>query len=82
LKKKLTAAEEGLAEARKRIIGEWLSFCGPVTQDFIQKKLGLKTDLLKFALKDLLDSHWIISCRLVTESTSDEICDRENFEIR
>ena len=74
-------AEEGLAEARQRIIGEWLSFYGPVTQDFIQKKLGLRTDLLKFALKDLLDSHWIISGRLVTDSAKDEICDRENFEI-
>ncbi|MHB9130976.1 MAG: DEAD/DEAH box helicase [Armatimonadota bacterium] len=63
------------------LIGEWLSFYGPVAVAFVSSTLGLTTDQLQPCLDDLLDTQRIIQGRLIVDGSADDLLDSENYEI-
>ncbi len=74
-------AEGDADEAMTAIVGEWLSFYGPVRAEFIERSLGVAESRLSLAIEDLIESQDVISGKLVTGGPEDGICDTENFEI-
>jgi ATP-dependent helicase Lhr and Lhr-like helicase len=67
-------------EDRTSLLGQWLQFYGPVTIGFIHSVFGLSSDQLDLIVEDLVDSQRLIQGQLVTDGTSDVVCDSENFE--
>jgi ATP-dependent helicase Lhr and Lhr-like helicase len=62
-------------------LAEWLRFYGPRPISFIQKTLGVEEESLQLTLEDLIDSQTLLRGQLIKGGRSDEICERENFEI-
>lgn len=63
-----------------QILSEWIQFYGPFQAEWIGRVLGLTNDRLQPALQDLLDDEKMIQGLLITDVTTDSICDAENFE--
>ncbi|MBN2326531.1 MAG: DEAD/DEAH box helicase [Candidatus Omnitrophica bacterium] len=61
--------------------GAWLAFYGPVSKSFISERLGIQGDVLEEAIQSLLEEERLIFGILRKDSTMEEICDRQNFEI-
>jgi len=74
-------AETGENGGRTRIIGEWLSFYGPVSPEFIPKKLGIPDGRVQTTVKDLADAGRVVMGTLITGGGEEDVCDRENLEI-
>ena len=72
-------AEEG--EDLSWFLGQWLQYYGPKNADFIAITLGIRRDRLEAAVEDLLDARKLLKGELVSGGGTEEICDRENFEI-
>jgi len=62
------------------LLGEWMQYYGPLSIEFIQKKLGLDRELLASALQDLTESETAVFGVLVSGSTEEVFCDSANFE--
>ena len=62
------------------LLGQWLQYYGPRTFEFLRETFGIKTEPLRLALEDLVDSQKVIQGQLVTDGPPDEFCDSENFE--
>jgi len=73
--------DSGVEADATKIIGEWLSFYGPLSSDRVRATLGITEDRLQSALKDLLDGGSILTGALITDGPEDDLCDRENFEV-
>ncbi|MHB1000729.1 MAG: DEAD/DEAH box helicase [Armatimonadota bacterium] len=63
------------------ILGEWLSYYGPLSIDSIGETLGIGDERLMLEVEDLIDTQRIIQGRLVQDGAEFDICDSENFEI-
>jgi len=63
------------------LLGQWLQFYGPVSGEFIQKKLGIEKQTLNLFLDSLIEERQIISGTLVVKGSDQDICDSDNFEI-
>ena len=62
------------------LLGQWLSFYGPVSETWVLSVFG-RTGEAEQALLSLMELERIIKGRFTTGTTEDEFCDRENFEI-
>ncbi len=74
-----SSIEEREADACN-LLGQWLSFYGPVSEKWVLSVLG-GTNEAEQALLTLMELERIIKGKFTTGTTEDEICDRENFEI-
>ena len=61
------------------LLGEWLSFYGPLDPEVLCHNLGLDEARLKPVLEDLIDTGAVIAGTLIIDGP-EEICDSENFE--
>lgn len=61
-------------------IGQWLSFYGPVAENFICETFGLPVEALSSVLAALLEGEMIVTDVLTSGSEKTEVCDRENLE--
>lgn len=59
----------------------WLSYYGPIPQDFLQEIFGFSDDQLSETIASLLEAEQIVRARLRKETPLHEICDLQNFEI-
>ena len=75
---KETDSEETPADV---FLAGWLSFYGPVAEDFMQAVFGLPAARMAETVTSLLESDQIVRGEFKKETESREICDRENFEI-
>jgi ATP-dependent Lhr-like helicase len=62
------------------ILGEWLSFYGPVTLGFVARSLGLDPDRLARTAADLVDAGTLVAGPLVDGEAGEWIADTRNFE--
>ncbi|MDI9584284.1 MAG: DEAD/DEAH box helicase [Acidobacteriota bacterium] len=62
------------------VLGEWLSFFGPVSPDVISRTLGLEPERVAACVGDLIDSEAVIQGLLVRNGPANDICDSANFE--
>jgi len=62
------------------LIGQWLSFYGPVPPDFIARKLGLPDEVCMNAIKTLLAEESIVADVFTAAGGEAQLCDRENLE--
>jgi ATP-dependent Lhr-like helicase len=72
---------EETAHMRMRLLGEWMSFYGPMTLDKAQKKMGMEMDLFAAAVDDLIEAGKVLYGKFTANQQADEICDKENFSI-
>jgi ATP-dependent Lhr-like helicase len=63
------------------LLGQWISFYGPVNIDHIQATLAIELNILAEALEDLINVQTVITGQLLDTGPDDLICDAENFEI-
>ncbi|OGR25710.1 MAG: hypothetical protein A2277_09300 [Desulfobacterales bacterium RIFOXYA12_FULL_46_15] len=63
------------------ILGQWLSFYGPVAPSFIQKSLGIDKSRLDDLISRLVEEHKIITGLLIENGSDPDICDSDNYEI-
>ena len=63
------------------LLGQWLSFYGPVSVEQIQESLGIEPPRLALALEDLIADQTVITGELLDNGPDNLICDAENFEI-
>jgi ATP-dependent helicase Lhr and Lhr-like helicase len=63
------------------LLGEWLSYYGPLDIRTINAKLGIGLSELALALEDLVESQKVIVGGLVTGAAGEQVCDSENFEV-
>jgi ATP-dependent helicase Lhr and Lhr-like helicase len=79
--------EEGMAEDPAEgedlawLLGQWLSFYGPKSAEFLRRTLGITEDRLLPAVEDLVDAEKAVQGRLITGGGPEDIGDSENFEI-
>lgn len=62
------------------LLGQWLQSYGPVSEPFIQRKLGITREMLKTCLSELTESGHLVNGLLIKDGNPDHFCDRENFE--
>ena len=74
-----SSTEEREADACN-LLGQWLSFYGPVPEKWVLSVLG-GIEEAEQALLALMELERIIKGKFTTGTIEDEICDRENFEI-
>jgi len=70
-----------VSQERMRLLGEWLSFYGPISAAEIKEKTGLKHGLLNSIIQDLADAGSILSGLIMIGSETELLCDKENFNI-
>ena len=70
-----------VSQERMRLLGEWLSFYGPISEELIIEKTGLKKGILKNITQDLAEAGSILSGSFMIGSEAELICDKENFSI-
>lgn len=75
---RLTDIEDSAAEA---FLARWLTFYGPVREQFVQGVFGLSPARLSETVSTLLESDQIVRQNFKDATEPFEICDRENFEI-
>lgn len=63
------------------LLGQWLSYHGPLTIESIAETLGLALTDLTPLLDDLVDDRRVVTGRLVEGEEADRLCDAENMEI-
>ena len=69
--------EEG---APGNLLGQWLSFYGPMQIDRVERTLALREDLLADALRTLEETGQIVIDRFAEGAVSPEVCDASNLE--
>ncbi len=74
-----SSTEEREADACN-LLGQWLSFYGPVPEKWVLSVLGGIEEAGQ-GLLSLMELERIIKGKFTAGTTEDEICDRENFEI-
>ncbi len=62
-------------------LGQWLSYYGPVSFEFIGKVTGLSDSSVHETLERLERDNRVVRIRIGNEESGPKICDRENFEI-
>jgi ATP-dependent helicase Lhr and Lhr-like helicase len=72
---------EELEQERMRLVGEWLSFYGPMSLLRIREKIGINAKLLDRIVNDLAESDRILRGNFFRDLEDEHICDRENFGI-
>ncbi len=78
----ISGVEDG-EEAESRYgdsLGEWFSFYGPRTLEFVADTLGFTPDRAVQALEELADSRKVIAGTLLTGDDAVYFCDAANFE--
>jgi ATP-dependent Lhr-like helicase len=70
-----------VSQERMRLLGEWLSFYGPVSETFIIETTGIKKGLLTTIIEDLAEAGRILRGTLVLGSEVEQIGDKDNFGI-
>jgi ATP-dependent Lhr-like helicase len=68
-------------EAGASLLGQWLSFYGPVSLDFIRNSLGLEKSRLEDLIHALVEDRRVIAGLLVDNGSDTDICDSDNYEI-
>ncbi len=68
-------------DAGASLLGQWLSFYGPVSLDFIRNSLGLEPSRLEDVINTLVEDRRVIVGLLVDNGSDTDICDSENYEI-
>ena len=63
------------------LLGQWLSFYGPVSLDFIQNSLGIEKSRLEDLISTLVEERRVIAGLLVDKGSDTDICDSDNYEI-
>jgi ATP-dependent Lhr-like helicase len=77
----LDSDPDAVDQDRVRLLGEWISFYGPVSVELIKKKLGLEPQLLDRILNDLIETGNVHKGQFVLGRESEQVCDKENFGI-
>lgn len=72
---------EEKAQLRMRLLGEWMSFYGPMTFGTVLKKIGVASGLFSAIVEDLVQAGKVLRGSFTAGLEEDEICDRENFNI-
>jgi ATP-dependent helicase Lhr and Lhr-like helicase len=62
-------------------LGQWLRFYGPRPPDVLAETLGIPPSTLTAIIEDLCAGQIIIFGQLLKDRRTEQICDRENFEI-
>jgi len=74
-------APEDTAQIRMNLMGEWLSFYGPMTFGTVQQKTNIEPGILATVIADLVEAGKVLNGRFTVGSEVDEICDKDNFSI-
>ena len=72
---------EETAQKRMRLLGQWLSFYGPMTLDNALEKIGMEIGVFTVAMNDLIEAGKVLRGNFTDSLQADEICDKENFSI-
>jgi ATP-dependent Lhr-like helicase len=72
--------EKDLGSDTASFVGQWLSYYGPVPQDFAGRSLGLPDQAWAAVLDTLLEQEGIVADVLTRGAVEEQICDRENLE--
>jgi len=62
------------------LVSQWLSYYGPVSRDFVGRRLGLPAEVCAAVLATLLEEECIVADVLTQGAREEEVCDRENLE--
>ena len=76
-----SALPSDVSQVRMRLMGEWLSFYGPVTEAFIIETTGIKRELLTNIVQDLAETDRILRGPFILGSEVEQFCDKDNFGI-
>ncbi|MFA5903296.1 MAG: DEAD/DEAH box helicase, partial [Desulfobacula sp.] len=68
-------------ETGASLLGQWLSFYGPVSLDFIRNSLGIEASRLENLINALVEDRPVIVGLLVDKGSDTDICDSDNYEI-
>ncbi len=79
-KKNGAEEEEALISDKALLVSQWLSYYGPVAQDFPEKSLGLSAAAGASLLDTLLGEESVVVDMFTPGATAPEICDRDNLE--
>ncbi len=63
------------------LLAEWLTYCGPVSREWLGETLGVAKERLDGALMDLVDTERMIEGPLVIGRDEPLCCDSDSFEI-
>jgi ATP-dependent Lhr-like helicase len=63
------------------VLGQWLSFYGPLAVEVVEDKLGLLGNHLNQVLSDLKDAKQVVAGQLIQDDAGTKICDANNYEI-
>jgi ATP-dependent Lhr-like helicase len=72
---------EKLEQQRVRLLGEWVSFYGPMTVASVKEKTGIKSQRLHRIVHDLIEAGSLLKGQFVRGGPEKQICDRENIGI-
>ncbi len=78
---KLDDSPGDVGRERMRLMGEWLSFYGPISETLIVEKIGLNKGLLSNIVQDLAEAGGILKGSFTMGSEAEQICDKDNFGI-
>jgi len=81
LKAPETEYPNDVGQERIRLLGEWLSFYGPISEAMIIDKTGLKIGFLKEIMQDLAETGRSLIGPFMIGRETELICDKENFSI-
>lgn len=73
--------EQDLLESKLSLLGQWMSFYGPRSQNFWQQKIGCQADQMQQIVADMVDAQRLLVGQLTSDGGRQDICDVENFEI-
>jgi len=68
-------------QTRLRLVGEWLSFYGPISLVSARKKIGIEAKLLENIIDDLTESGSVLRGQFVAGTEEVQFCDKENFGV-
>jgi ATP-dependent helicase Lhr and Lhr-like helicase len=63
------------------LLSQWLRFYGPRSRTAFGRLLGMAPDRLQPILDELTEARLVVDGPLLQPGRSDDVCDRENFEI-
>ncbi len=79
-----TMVSNGIVEADERspadVLGEWLTFYGPVSRETISHLIPLSQSDLDGAIEELADQEMVVADLITDGSEAIQICDRQNLE--
>ena len=70
-----------VGQERVRLVGEWLSFYGPISEMVIIAKTGINRGLLSNVVQDLAESGRVLKGSFEVGSEAEQVCDTDNFGI-